>query len=313
MKSFIVLPGKAVQDLREELELIEGEEAGQTLERFGYRAGVNLVKDLGIECQDLQKLGEYLPQLWYEAGLSAMEIEMIGDEEIVAVLESSVESEMGNRYDFSLGYLAGIITSLTGRRFRVVDAEEEKAGKCRVRLRPADDTVELIRESAGRPALDLERGYSYLIKTDDPDPAFRIFEDYLLHGIPGMCISREYPEKLKKRYRLDGAKMLWLSYDRDIPYAREPTNIPLIFSEVKSFLDSDREVVVLVSGLEYMISQSTYIKVLKFVQLLNENVAVKNSLLLLPLSPGTLEEREVRLLERELRVLDIEDLEHRNA
>lgn len=308
MKSFIVLPGKAIQDLREELELLEGEEAGQTLERFGYRAGVNLVKDLGIECQELDKLDEVLPQLWYEAGLSAIEIEMTGEDGLAAVLESPVESEREGRYDFSLGYLAGIISSLTGRRFRTVEVKEEKEGKCRVRLRPADDIMEMERESVGRPALDLERGYSYLIKTDDPDPAFRIFEDYLIHGIPGMCISREYPEKLKKRYRLEGATMLWLSYDRDIPYAREPTNIPLIYSEAKSFLDSEREVVVMVSGLEYMISQSTYIKVLKFVQLLNENVAVKNSLLLLPLSPGTLEEREVRLLERELRVLDIDDL-----
>jgi len=308
LKSFIVLPGKAIQDLREELELLEGEEAGQTLERFGYRAGVNLVKDLGIECQELDKLDEVLPQLWYEAGLSAIEIEMTGEDGVAAVLEGPVESEREGRYDFSLGYLTGIISSLTGRRFRTVEVKEEKEGKCRVRLRPADDIMEMERESVGRPALDLERGYSYLIKTDDPDPAFRIFEDYLIHGIPGMCISREYPEKLKKRYRLEGATMLWLSYDRDIPYAREPTNIPLIYSEAKSFLDSEREVVVMVSGLEYMISQSTYIKVLKFVQLLNENVAVKNSLLLLPLSPGTLEEREVRLLERELRVLDIDDL-----
>ncbi|MCJ7517285.1 MAG: DUF835 domain-containing protein, partial [Methanomassiliicoccales archaeon] len=89
-----------------------------------------------------------------------------------------------------------------------------------------------------------------------------------------------------------------------INYAREPTNIPLIYSEIKNFLDSAESGVVLMSGIEYMVSQSTFTKVLKLIQLLNENVAVRDSLLLVPVSPQALTQRDVKMLERELRVFD---------
>jgi predicted hydrocarbon binding protein len=307
LKPYIVLPGQAILDLREELELIEDEEAGATLERFGYRAGVNLVRELGVECADLEELKEVLPQLWYETGLSGIELESVERAEITAIFHDSVESSHGKPCDFARGYLAGIVSSLIEGRFTAIEPECVSRGDpiCRIVLRPMEQVVGVRKLAAGKPALELERGYSYLIKTEDPAPAFGLFEDYLAHGLPGMCISREYPEKLKKRYKIEGASMLWLSYDRDIPYVREPTNIPLIYSEIKGFLDSDQEVVVMISGLEYMISQSTFIKVLKFVQLLNENVAVRDSLMLLPLSPATLDDKEVRQLERELRVLDL--------
>lgn len=306
MRPFIVLPGQALVDLREELEIIEDEEASATLERFGYRAGVNLVKELGVECT-LEELEEVLPQLWYEAGLSGIELE-ISEEKIVACFHDSVEASHGRGCDFAKGYLMGIVSSLMQRRYMVVESELTEEEVCRNVLKPDEgvDQHPPAKREEGGPKIELERGYSYMIETDDPSSAFELLQDYLEHGFSGMCISREYPEKLKKRYDLENVKMFWLSYDRDIPYVREPTNIPLIYSEVKNFLDGDDRGVVLISGLEYMISQSTFIKVLKFIQLLNENVAVRDSLLLLPLSPEALEDKEVKMLERELRVLPLD-------
>lgn len=306
MRPFIVLPGQALIDLREELEIIEGEEAGGTIERFGYRAGVNLVKELGIECT-FEELEDMVPQLWYEAGLSGIDLK-VSEDEIVAYFNDSVEAIHGRGCDFARGYLMGMVSHLLQRRYAVVESEcSDDRSICRNVLKPAEEMDHKpAKKQKGRPKLDLERGYSYLIETDNPNSAFNLFQDYLRHGTSGMCISREYPEKIKKAYDLESATMFWLSYDRDIPYAREPTNIPLIYSEVKNFLDDDQEAVVLISGLEYMISQSNFIKILKFVQLLNENVAVRDSLLILPLSPEALEDKEVKMLERELRVLQLD-------
>ena len=118
-----------------------------------------------------------------------------------------------------------------------------------------------------------------------------------------LASAAEESKKLKKSYAMDGASMLWLSYDRDIPYAREPTNIPLIYSEIKNFMDEEQDCIVLISGLEYMIAQSNFIKILKFIQLLNENVAVRDSLLIIPVSPMALDSKEVMMLERELKLI----------
>jgi len=291
-------------DLREELEIIEGEEAGATLERFGHRAGTNLARGLEITCS-LEDLKDILPQLWYEAGLSGIGIDVKG-EKVEARFHDSIETAQGRPCDFSSGYLRGMVSSLLQRRYGTISAECSEDGSYVTVLGPEMEETRPEVSDEGGPKLELERGYSYLLETDDPTRVFEIFQDHLRHGARGMCISREYPEKLKNRYDLGGANMLWLSYDRDIPYVREPTNIPLIYSEVKNFIDEGEDCIVLISGLEYMISQSNFIKVLKFIQLLNENVAVRDSLLIMPVTPEALDEKEVKMLERELKLIPVE-------
>ena len=49
MRPFFVMPGSALKDLREELQLLNGNDAGRTMERYGFRAGVGLVRTLGLE------------------------------------------------------------------------------------------------------------------------------------------------------------------------------------------------------------------------------------------------------------------------
>lgn len=308
MNQFFVMPGQALMDLREELELIEGDEAGETLQRYGFRAGMGLVKALGIEAADIGHFAEILPQLWAETGLSRMVEKRITDDEIAVTFEESTEAEHGRRCDFTRGYLAGIASALLKRTYRGTEKECMSEGKerCLHVLKAVAEASEAAeRPMASSPSkFELEEGCSYLIETDDPSIAYEVFQDQMARGRKGMCIVREYPEKLKAKYDIGGCTIHWLSYDRDISYAREPTNIPLIYSEVKNFLDSSEHGVVLLSGLEYMVSQSTFVKVLKFIQLLNENVAVRGSLLLVPVSPGALTQRDVKMLERELRVFE---------
>jgi predicted hydrocarbon binding protein len=308
MNLFFVMPGQAIMDLREELELIEGEEAGETLQRYGFRAGMGLVKSLGVYASDFEQLAEILPPLWAETGLSRIVEEHITDKEMTITFEDSIEAEHGRKCDFARGYLSGIVSALAKRRYNAVENECVSQGKanCVHVLSPAKEIVRPATKETSVAGMkyELELGYSYLLETEDPSIAYSVFLDQTTHGRPGMCIIREYPEKLRARYDIGDCTVLWLSYERDIDYAREPTNIPLIYSEVKNFLDSADHGVVLLSGIEYLVSQSTFTKVLKFIQLLNENVAVRNSLLLVPVSPQVLTQRDVKMLERELRVFD---------
>jgi predicted hydrocarbon binding protein len=301
---FFIMPGSALLDLREELELIEDKAASDTLERYGYRAGVGLIKTLKVKADDLQQLGDMLPQIWMETGLSRINHLEISEAEIKAGFEESLEAAHGRKCDFTRGYLAGIVSTLTGRRYQATEIECASTGakQCIHVLRPMEEQAS-PKAVEGKPKHDLERGYSYLIESEDPYAGFDVFVDHMEHGAQGMCIVREYPEKLSKRFELRSTPFIWLSYERDIKYAREPTNIPLIYSEVKNFLDNAQGGILLISGLEYLITQNNFIKVLKFIQLLNENVAIKDALLLLSVSPQALNSRDIKILERELRVL----------
>ncbi len=303
---FFVMPGSALLDLREELELIEDKEAGETLARYGYRAGVGLIGVLDLHVDDVSQIKEVLPQIWSETGLSRIKVTSANAEEIVVQAEESVEALHGRSCDFARGYLSGIVSSLLDRRYQAIEKECISKGKhgCVLVLTPTGDEVAVKAAGKKEPvSYELEAGYSYIIESEDPYAGFEMFSELVTHGYKGMSVVREYPEKLRERYTLGDAPMLWLSYERDMKFAREPTNIPLIYSEVKAFLDNAQDGVVLISGIEYLISQSTFLKVLKFLQLLNENVAVKDAVLLVPFSPQALSTREVKLLEREMRVL----------
>lgn len=305
MNPFFVMPASALLSLREELELMAGDWAGETLERTGHRAGMTLVSSLEVPITELDSFAEVFAQLWSESGLSRTKVMKVTAEEIVVTFDESVEASHGRRCDFTRGYLAGIASGLLGRRYKAVEVVcmSQGAERCVHHLTPAETVpAPAVRAASGaKRKYELESGSSYLIESENPREGFEILEEYLAHGSRGLCISREYPEKLRKTFHLDGAQLVWLSYEGEKGHAREPTNIPLIYNEIKNFLELGEGAIFLVSGLEYLVSQNNFNKILKFVQLLSEAAAVSGSIFLLPISPGALEGREVKMLEREFR------------
>ncbi|MBI0583106.1 MAG: DUF835 domain-containing protein [Methanomassiliicoccus sp.] len=307
MNPFFVMPASALLSLREELELLAGEWAGETLERTGFKAGMTLVSTLDVPPPPLESFTEVFTQLWSESGLSRTKVVRVSTEEIVVTFDESVEAARGRRCDFTRGYLAGITSALLGQRYRATEmvCMSQGAERCVHHLIPVSIPPAGTHPSAvaSGKRYRLEAGCSYLIESEDSREAFEILEEYIAHGSPVLCVSREYPDKLRKTYRLEGAQMAWLSYEGDGGHTMEPTNIPLIYSEIKAFLEQTSGAVFLISGLEYLVSQTTFVKVLKFVQLLSEAAAVSDSIFLLPISPGALTTREVKMLEREFRNL----------
>lgn len=306
-RPFFVMPGSALRDLREELELVEGVVAPETLEHFGYRAGVGLVRTLGLESMDTGHLRDILKQIWSETGLSRMEVDLVTESEIVITFAESIEAGGGHTCDFTRGYLTGIVSSLVKRHYdsKEVSCISDGSSRCVHVLTPSSSFPVAAPKMKFKPEGKhvLLEGNSYLMELEDVSQAYEMFLEQLHSGRKGIVVAREYPEKIKKKYGLDNIPFLWLSYEREKKYSREPTNIPLIYSEVKNFLDTNERAVILLSGIEYMVSQNSFSKVLKFVQLLNENISTTNGILLLPVSAEALRQQEVKLLERELKGL----------
>ncbi len=312
MNAFYVLPGTSLMDLRHELELIEGEGAGDTMERYGYRAGRGLVRSLGLEGLTISDLRDNLGQMWSETGLSRMEIVSLDPAKMRFSFLESIEAEAGRDCRFMGGYLAGTVSELIGKRYLPCEVQCRSNGgdACMIELTPSE--IQIPYRGNGQVTVEyevmeyeLDVGSAYLVESDVNDFAYELFSGLVRQGAPGMCLVREYPERAKERYTaLEQAHLLWLSYSRDRPYAREPTNIPLIFDEIKDFMNSSNQGVVLISGLEYMITQSNFSKVLKFVQLVSENAAVTDTIVLVPVCTGAIGEKDLRLLERELIIID---------
>lgn len=164
MKSlpFFVMPGSALSDLREEMEIIEGERRGKLIVyRYGQRCGRGLVEHMEMKAESIDEAKSILPALWMETGLSRISVESGSEDEIIVHLQESIESQDGHKCDFARGYLAGIITALIGKRFESDEIECVSDGysKCVINIYEVPDILKpaKLESSKDSPKYDIER------------------------------------------------------------------------------------------------------------------------------------------------------------
>lgn len=159
-------------------------------------------------------------------------------------------------------------------------------------------------EEIGAPEFDLEEGKAYIVTHDGPSRGFDKFVSEIGDGASGLCFTRTYPKNLEKSYDLEKAKVLWLSRDLD-KGGLIPTNLGLITNEVDKFLDENKDGrrLILLDGLEYLIAQNGFGKVLKLLNHLRDMMGVSNGTLLIPFDMKSVEEKEAAMLKADLEVV----------
>ncbi len=145
-------------------------------------------------------------------------------------------------------------------------------------------------------------GESYLIESTKISEAFEIFVDAVTHGIQGFSICRRHPKKVRKEYGLQKTPILWLS-TIETEESVDPKDLAKINHMFNEFLKRATDSVLLLEGIEYLVIQNSFEKVVKALHSLNDYVIISNSRLLLPVNPRTLSEKELSLLEKEFQVL----------
>ena len=161
-----------------------------------------------------------------------------------------------------------------------------------------DDVV-----STGLP-MDIEKGVCYLVKEKKPDVSYRLFEVLLEQRLPGLIVTRQYPERVRRERGLSEARIIWLSHTPGEDF-HNPTAIGTLAKVLQKFIeDNSGEGVILLDGLEFLIINNGFLQTLMFVEHVNEFIMQHRGILLLPVSPETLEEKELALLERNVKVLE---------
>jgi predicted hydrocarbon binding protein len=301
------MPGSALINLREELEITEGDEkTREILRRYGNRCGEALVAAVELKC-DLESLKDHFPTLWLESGLSRAALKEAGDQRIVVELEESIEASPGERCNFTRGYVEGVLSTLLSRNLSSEEVRciSEGSEVCVFHVTPRTEmpTPKVEKPADTARKFSIETGFTYLAEAEEPDHAYEMFVDQVKHGFAGLVITRDFPKKVMKKWGLDGTPFMWLTMDESTEFAVPPTNLPLIYNNIKKFLASGTKCCVLLAGIEYLVTQTSYDNVLKFILLLNDKIAVHDSLLIVPISPKTLDERQLKMLERECEVV----------
>lgn len=149
-----------------------------------------------------------------------------------------------------------------------------------------------------------EEGKGYILAEDGRKRSFETLISEMEEGSNGLCFTRTYPPNLKKQYDLSGAKVHWLSRDFD-KGGMVPTNLGAIFSQVEKFLSENKggRNFILIDGLEYLIAQNDFKKVLKLIHSLTDSVGVGRTTLLIPFNLQSLDERQAALISGDLEVV----------
>jgi PAS domain S-box-containing protein len=170
--------------------------------------------------------------------------------------------------------------------------------KRKIQVEPAVE-----KELKGKKLYALKKGFSYVIEEETPEKSFDVFLDYVTHGVSGLCITRTNPRFVREKYSLKKTPFIWLSTLTTDEYTSS-TDLTELSISIKDFIRKSTESIILLDGVEFLVTRYSFEEVLSFVQSLTEFISMTESVLVIPMSPQTVDVKQLKLLERELNVFD---------
>lgn len=188
------------------------------------------------------------------------------------------------------------------RMVRVTLVRTYKYGRPRLSLRREGQRI----TDEDKPTLEevrVQEGLCYVVRERKPFLAYKLFESSLTESVPGLCVTRQFPEKVREAFDLKDTRILWLSHTPGVDH-HNPTSIGTLATVISSFVERYKRCVVLIDGLEYLVINNGFQQVLRFVEHINEQVMQSRSTILIPISPNAFSEKELALLERNVEVIE---------
>ena len=165
------------------------------------------------------------------------------------------------------------------------------------------DTLAEIMKSYGRSPFEVSLipGTTYIVEEEKPKKSLEVFSELVAHGMEGLCLSRHNPETLQERFSIPPETVIWLTQKSEPGYRTvDPTNFPRLSGMISEFLDQANYPIILLEGMGYLITQSNYETVLRFVQFQRDEIAMKNAIMLIHIDPLSLDTKELHRLASEM-------------
>ncbi|MFP4608113.1 MAG: DUF835 domain-containing protein, partial [Candidatus Aenigmatarchaeota archaeon] len=146
----------------------------------------------------------------------------------------------------------------------------------------------------------ISRSSTYLIdeRNSDEESSFELFKEILETGEKGLCVTRDYPDKVREKYGLEDVEIVWLS-NVDREDVIRPKSLEKFSLTIENFL-TKKKGVILLNGLEYLITNNDFRTVLHLIQSIKDQVAINKSIMMIPVNPATLEDNQMDLLTGEV-------------
>jgi len=147
----------------------------------------------------------------------------------------------------------------------------------------------------------LDWGFSYLLEVVQPDPAYKLFTQ-AINDANGLLISRTNPKQLKHFYDLGNAEVLWLT-DMSDGEGTISSMLEEIMEVLMGRISTNERMVIMLDGIEYLVHIHGFDPVINLIRRTKDAISEKEIILLVPLSPKTLQPEECAVIERELHAI----------
>jgi len=139
----------------------------------------------------------------------------------------------------------------------------------------------------------LEDGRTYLARENKQ--SFDAFAELVRSGREGLCVTRIFPDDVRKTYGLETTPIRWLA-DEKREDAISPTDLLGLSLTIKDFVNMARKPVVILQGVEHLAMTNGFTPIHHLINGLYEAVGQKGGILLLPVTQNALDPREDALL-----------------
>jgi len=172
-----------------------------------------------------------------------------------------------------------------------------------------DTGVDLVTEKATS-NLEIEEGVtqgsSLFVKEQNPILIFKIFNEVVQSGAVGLCVTRTPPKRLKGLIP-PGCEYRWLTKyegsDQSVKdMSLQPNNLVNLIVSIKQFWNSnaDKRTVVMMDGINFLISNNDFNNVLKMIQKLKDDAFMCGSVFIVSADPYSMQPSEVHQIENEM-------------
>ncbi len=147
-------------------------------------------------------------------------------------------------------------------------------------------------------------GHCYLIEEEKPTYSNVLLRRKMDEGFRGLVITRMNPKRIRDEFETL-PEILWLT-DRDSSQEKTlPPSLEMTIHKIQEFMEGEVPGMVVLDGIQYLISNTNFESVLRFLRTLADGVSESKCVLALSLSPETLKQQEISILEREMEVLNL--------
>ncbi|UCE44785.1 MAG: DUF835 domain-containing protein [Methanobacteriota archaeon] len=153
---------------------------------------------------------------------------------------------------------------------------------------------------------DLKPGRSYVVQESPPHMSFDAFVN-LVSTAPaggkgktaGFAVTRQHPDLVREKYGLEDTPVYWLA-TRTGDKVISPTNLGILSHMLIKFAGDTSDGIILLDGIEYLVSNNDFNKVLRMVDQVNDHITQSGCRMVLPVDPRAFDQKELALLMRNM-------------